>query len=62
MNLLLASLFSFGAGQFEKKDSFFFKWPRGKWSLVCINVFHLIPQFHFIASLGTPWILSKNAW
>ena len=27
MNLSLASLFSFGARQFEKKDSFFFKWP-----------------------------------
>ena len=27
MNLSLASLFSFGASQFEKKDSFFFKWP-----------------------------------
>ena len=46
MNLSLASLFSFGAGQFEKKDSFFLKWP-----LILLRKCYLTVSHHFAAAL-----------
>ena len=64
MNLSLASLFSFGAGQFEKKDSFFFKWPKSfikdcsplalvnPFAGICLCIFYIIYVSGYLRQSG----------